>query len=135
MDRNNQDCDFICTQESYDNLETPEDKRQVLMVQDTLKLGGDILSKIPDMLAAQLVGRLLPEMWRASHLEKLIRECDQKSASHNALLPVCHCLLSPGGPMKFSLEVSHLLCSMYNVQINQKKYFCRATVSPYSGTV
>ena len=44
------------------------------MVQDTLKLGGNILSKIPDMLAGQLVGRLLPEMWRSPHLEKLIRD-------------------------------------------------------------
>ena len=75
------------------------------MVQDTLKLGGSILSKIPDMLAGQLVGRLLPEMWRSPHLEKLIRECDQLSPGHNSLIPVCHCLLSPGGPMKFSLEV------------------------------
>ena len=43
-----------CPKESYDALESPEDKRQVLMVQDTLKLGGAILSKIPDMLAAQV---------------------------------------------------------------------------------
>ena len=40
-------------QESYEKLDSAEDKRQVLMVQDTLKLGGAILSKIPDMLAAQ----------------------------------------------------------------------------------
>ena len=74
------------------------------MVQDTLKLGGEILSKIPDMLAAQIVGRLLPEMWNYAQLEKLIQECDQASPAHNALLPTSHCLLSPGGPMKFSLE-------------------------------
>ena len=60
-------------QDSYENLSCSEDKRQVLMVQDTLKLGGSILSRIPDMLAGQLVGRLLPEMWRSPHLEKLIR--------------------------------------------------------------
>ena len=110
-------------QESYEKLDSAEDKRQVLMVQDTLKLGGAVLSKIPDMLAAQartlshlicvnikmqVVGRLLPEMWRSPHLAKLIKECDLLSASHNALLPVCHSLLSPGGPMKFSLEVSPL---------------------------
>ena len=40
-------------QESYEKLDSAEDKRQVLMVQDTLKLGGAVLSKIPDMLAAQ----------------------------------------------------------------------------------
>jgi hypothetical protein len=31
--------------------------RQVLLVADTLKLGGTVLSAIPDMLAAQLVAR------------------------------------------------------------------------------
>ena len=33
--------------------------RQVLLVADTLKLGGTVLSAIPDMLAAQLVARLV----------------------------------------------------------------------------
>ena len=91
-------------QEAYENLKDSEAKREVLMVQDTLKLGGSILSKIPDMLAAQIIGRLLPEMFNYRHIEKLITECDKLSPVHNALLPVCHCLLSPGGPMKFSLE-------------------------------
>ena len=91
-------------QAAYDNLDNAADKRQVLMVQDTLKLGGGILSKIPDMLAAQVVGRLLPEMWNYPHIGQLISECDQQSPTHNALIPTCHCLLSPGGPMKFSLE-------------------------------
>ena len=128
--------------------------------------------KIPPCFLYQIVGRLLPEMWRSPHLAKLMVECDQLSAreavkieklklngnfhsipfiikmiqsfiqkcnepfpnqslfpfkrggmkerngnshsipilmashSHNALLPICHCLLSPGGPMKFSLEVN-----------------------------
>ena len=74
------------------------------MVQDTLKLGGGILAKIPDMLAGQIIGRLLPEIWNYPHIEKLIRECDELSPAHNALIPTSHCLLSPGGPMKFSLE-------------------------------
>ena len=47
------------------------------MMQDTLKLGGGILSKIPDMIAAQIIGRLLPEIWNYPHIEKLIAECDQ----------------------------------------------------------
>ena len=89
---------------AYEKLDDVEAKKQVLMVQDTLKLGGGILSKIPDMLAAQITGRLLPEMWNYPHIEKLIRECDQLSPAHNSLMPISHCLLSPGGPMKFSLE-------------------------------
>jgi hypothetical protein len=91
-------------QEAGDALREPADRRQVLMVQDALKLGAGILSKIPDMLAGQLVGRLLPDIWRHPHIAKLVRECDQHSPRHCALLPVSHCLLSPGGPMKFSLE-------------------------------
>ena len=91
-------------QAAYESLEDPELKRQVLMVQDTLKLGGGILAKIPDMLAGQIIGRLLPEIWNYPHIEKLIMECDQLSPAHNALIPTSHCLLSPGGPMKFSLE-------------------------------
>ena len=45
-------------QAAYDALDDAESKRQVLMLQDTLKLGGSILSKIPDMIAAQIIGRL-----------------------------------------------------------------------------
>ena len=32
------------------------------MVADSLKLGAGILSRLPDQLAAQLIGRLLPEV-------------------------------------------------------------------------
>ena len=91
-------------QAALDTLEAAEDRRQVLMVQDTLKLSSSVLAKIPDMLAGQLIGRLLPEMWNCPHIEKLIAQCDASSARHNALMPIGHCLLSPGGPMKFSLE-------------------------------
>lgn len=91
-------------QEASESLREPVDRRQVLMVQDALKLGAGILSKIPDMLAGQLVGRLLPDIWRYPHIAKLVDECDQHSSSHCALTPISHCLLSPGGPMKFSLE-------------------------------
>ena len=66
-------------QAAYESLEDAELRRQVLMVQDTLKLGGGILAKIPDMLAGQIIGRLLPEIWNYPHIEKLIRECDELS--------------------------------------------------------
>ena len=91
-------------QEAADALKDPVDRRQVLMVQDVLKLGAGILFKIPDMLAGQMVGRLLPDIWRYPHIAKLVRESDEHSPAHCALVPVSHCLLSPGGPMKFSLE-------------------------------
>ena len=90
--------------EAADQIQDPIDRRQVLMVQDVLKLGASILSRMPDMLAGQLVGRLLPDIWRYPRIAKLVAESDAHSAAHCALTPVAHCLLSPGGPMKFSLE-------------------------------
>ena len=69
--------DDLLFEAAYDNLDDVDGKRQVLMMQDTLKLGGGILSKIPDMIAAQIIGRLLPEIWNYPHIEKLIAECDQ----------------------------------------------------------
>ena len=91
-------------QEASEHLRDPTERRQVLMVQDALKLGAGILSRIPDMLAGQLVGRLLPDIWQCPHIAKLVSECDEHGSQHCALVPVSHCLLSPGGPMKFSLE-------------------------------
>ena len=37
-------------------------KREIQLVADSLRLGGAILCQSPDMLAPQLVGRLLSEM-------------------------------------------------------------------------
>ena len=37
-------------------------KREIQLVADSLRLGGAILGQYPDMLAPQLVGRLLSEM-------------------------------------------------------------------------
>ena len=40
---------------------------------------------MPDNLANQLIGRLLPEVWNFSHIKKLIQQCDEYSLPHNAL--------------------------------------------------
>ena len=43
-------------------MEDKDAKRVIMLVADSLRLGGAILGQYPDMLAPQLVGRLLSEM-------------------------------------------------------------------------
>ena len=40
---------------------------------------------MPDNLANQLIGRLLPEVWNFPNIKKLIAQCDKFSPPHNAL--------------------------------------------------
>ena len=56
------------------------------------------------MLAAQLTGRLLPEITVCDNIRSLISHCDDSAPEHNALVPAYHCMHTPGGPLKFSLE-------------------------------
>ena len=35
---------------------------------------------------------------------KLLVQCDSEGFVHNCLVPLRHCLPSPGGPLKYSLE-------------------------------
>ena len=56
------------------------------------------------MLAAQLTGRLLPEIPVCDSIRSLISHCDDAAPEHNALVPAYHCMHTPGGPLKFSLE-------------------------------
>ena len=43
------------------------------------------LIQMPDNLANQLIGRLLPEVWNFTNIKKLIAQCDKFSPPHNAL--------------------------------------------------
>ena len=56
------------------------------------------------MIAPQLTGRLLAVLDRNSNIQKLIKQCDEEGPKHNALVPTYHCMHTPGGPLKFSLE-------------------------------
>ena len=60
------------------------------------------------MLAPQLVGRLLseaqPDQEHNDNVCKLLIQCDVEGPAHNALVPTYHCLHTPGGPLKYSLE-------------------------------
>ncbi|CAB0044685.1 unnamed protein product [Trichogramma brassicae] len=78
--------------------------RELMLVADALRLGGAILATHPDMLAPQLVGRLLPEIGSNNNVRMLLQACDEDGAKDCALMPVYHCLHTPGGPLKYSLE-------------------------------
>lgn len=73
-----------------------------MLVADALRLGGAVLGQYPNMLAPQLIGRLLPEVSHNSNIKMLLNDCDYKGPTHCALLPVYHCLHTPGGPLKVS---------------------------------
>ncbi len=71
-----------------------------MLVADALRLGGAILSEFPDMLAPQLIGRLLPEIETNVNIKNLLAECDTSGPNDCALIPFYHCLHTPGGPLK-----------------------------------
>lgn len=85
------------------NVEEAEAKRELNLVADALRLGGAILTN-PDMLASQLIGRLLPEIGGNPNIKMLLEACDESGTKHSALIPINHCLHTPGGPLKYSLE-------------------------------
>lgn len=76
--------------------------RELMLVADALRLGGAVLALHPNMLAPQLVGRLLPEIGSNPNIKMLLNDCDKKGPKECALLPLYHCLHTPGGPLKVS---------------------------------
>ena len=48
------------------------------------------------MLGAQITGRLLPEQNENPMIYDLIKKCDQMAGKINSLVPVFHCLHTPG---------------------------------------
>ncbi|XP_065202628.1 NACHT and WD repeat domain-containing protein 2 isoform X2 [Planococcus citri] len=86
------------------NIDDRDTTRELMLVADALRLGGAILSTFPDMLAPQLIGRLLPEIGPNPNVKSLLQECDASGPKNCALIPFYHCLHTPGGPLKYSLE-------------------------------
>lgn len=86
--------------------------RELILVADALRLGGAILSEFPDMLAPQLIGRLLPEIGSNPNIKSLLSECDQFGPDNCALIPFYHCLHTPGGPLKV---IRTLISFMYYI--------------------
>ncbi|XP_039495368.1 NACHT and WD repeat domain-containing protein 2 isoform X2 [Drosophila santomea] len=91
-------------EDASSNTDDKEAKRELMLVSDALRLGGAILAIYPNMLAPQLVGRLLPEIGGNPNIKMLLRACDRSGPKDCALIPVNHCLHTPGGPLKYSLE-------------------------------
>lgn len=81
-----------------------------MLVADALRLGGAILGTYPDMLAPQLVGRLLPEAPHNPAVASLLKQCHDKGKNHCALLPSHHCLHTPGGPLKVRAIIVVISC-------------------------
>ena len=78
--------------------------KEITLVADSIRLGGAILKHYPEMLASQLLGRLLPESHHSPNIRSLLRQCDAEGIKQNALLPTFHCMHTPGGPLKYSME-------------------------------
>ena len=81
--------------------------KEISLLADTLKLSAPIITQYPNMFAPQILARLLPLRNTCPNINRLLRQCDLKGPSHCALLPVNHCLHTPGGPLMYSLEGHH----------------------------
>ena len=62
------------------------------------------IGQYPNMLAPQLSGRLLSVMDENANIQNLLNQCDEEGPTQNALVPAFHCMHTPGGPLKYSLE-------------------------------
>ena len=91
-------------EDACDHLTDKESRREITLVADSLRLGGAILDQYPDMLAPQLIGRLLSESDSNRNIKSLLGQCDEEGLVQNALIPTYHCMHTPGGPLKYSLE-------------------------------
>lgn len=87
------------------NTDDKDSKRELMLVADALRLGGAILAIYPNMLAPQMVGRLLPEIGGNANIRMLLKACDNSGPRHCSLIPLNHCLHTPGGPLKVSVPL------------------------------
>lgn len=79
-------------------------QKDVKLIADVIRLSSSILSHYPDNLGPQIIGRLLPYFTMNENIRSLIQQCDTDGLTRCALVPVHHCLHTPGGPLQFSLE-------------------------------
>lgn len=76
-----------------------EDKDTRILM-DTLRLSVSTITRFPDALASQIVGRLLPYYPTCPRIRHLIDQCDTRGG----LLPSFPAFHTPGGPLEFTLE-------------------------------
>ncbi|KAL5006957.1 hypothetical protein ScPMuIL_015763 [Solemya velum] len=79
-------------------------QKDVKLIADAIRLSSSILSNNPSMLGPQIIGRLLPHYYQNTNIQSLIQQCDTDGLLQCALVPVHHCLHTPGGPLQYSLE-------------------------------
>lgn len=103
-----------------------------MLVADALRLGGAVLGLYPNMLAPQLVGRLLPEIGSNPNVKMLLNACDKAGCTHCALSPVYHCLHTPGGPLKVIHQILAFLQSIYKyfLVFPRRSSICRIWILP-----
>ena len=80
------------------------DNKDAKLLADALRLSASVVTRHPDMVGPQIVGRLLPYYHSHKQIQSLIQQCDSEGLEVNALSPSYHCLHTPGGPLKYSLE-------------------------------
>ena len=98
----------------------PGPARAAALVCDSLRLAGAALASQPAMLGPQLTGRLLPELPASPLLAGLVQQCDNRAPHHNALVPAFHCLHTPGGSLRFSLEGHHFAVFGFRLTTDHK---------------
>ena len=88
----------------FEDLLEHVNQKDVKLIADVIRLSSSILSHYPDNLGPQIIGRLLPYFTIFENIRALIKQCDTDGLTRCALVPVHHCLHTPGGPLQFSLE-------------------------------
>lgn len=88
----------------FDDILSFEYEPSVEILADTIRLSASVLSRYPDMLTAQIVGRLLPYYSSHDRIRDLLNQCDAEGVRVNALIPCHRYLHTPGGPLEHSLE-------------------------------
>ncbi|XP_060597437.1 NACHT and WD repeat domain-containing protein 2-like [Ruditapes philippinarum] len=96
-------------------------QKDVKLIADVIRLSSSILGHCPDNLGPQIIGRLLPYFTINENIRSLIQQCDTDGLTRCALVPVHHCLHTPGGPLQFSLE-GHLSAPFGIVVTSNAKY-------------
>ena len=91
-------------EDAYNHIKDPDYQKEISLVADSIRLGGATLKIYPEMLSAQLLARLLPENNNSVNIRNLLKQCDEEGIEHNSLIPTYHCMHTPGGPLKYSLE-------------------------------
>ena len=99
----------------YDDFLLKSPDNNVRLVRDTVRLASTAVVKYPFVIASQISGRLLPYYRKNAAIKAFINQCDDIGLRLNSLVPMHHCMHTPGGPLQYSLEGHYL--TPYGVQI------------------